>query len=101
VRRSFFWKKLHYAAVLEKDKIVDISKVLMPLTLEQIKTLNKEDLAFLLHQEQRLRLQFQTFYSEILATNVELQEKKLLLEEQYVLLKNRFFAKSSEKSPRS
>lgn len=85
--------------MLEKDNIVDISKVLAPLSLEQIKTLNKEELAVLLHQEQRLRLQFQTFYSEVLATNVELQEKKLLLEEQYVLLKNQFFAKSSEKSP--
>lgn len=83
----------------DKNIDVDISKVLAPLSLKQIKTLKKEELAVLLHQEQRLRLQFQTFYSEVLAANVELQEKKLLLEEQYVLLKNQFFAKSSEKSP--
>lgn len=85
--------------MLDKDNSVDISKVLAPLSLKQIKTLKKEDLAVLLHEEQRLRLQLQTFYNEVLATNVELQEKTLLLEEQYVILKNQFFAKSSEKSP--
>lgn len=78
---------------------VDLSKVLLPLTLEQIKTLKKEDLALLLHHEQKIRLQLQGFYNEAVAANVELQEKKLFLEEQYVLLKNQFFAKSSERSP--
>lgn len=81
------------------DKDVDIAKVLAPLTLEQIKTLKKEEMALLLYQEQKLRLQFQSFYSEVKSANVELQEKKLFLEEQYVLLKNQFFAKSSERSP--
>lgn len=81
------------------DKNVDISKVLAPLSLEQIKTLKKEELAQLLFHEQKIRLQFQSFYSEVKSANVELQEKKLFLEEQYVLLKNQFFAKSSERSP--
>lgn len=54
-------------------------------------------MAALLHQEQKLRLQLQSFYNEAVAANVELQEKKLLLVEQYVLLKNQFFVKSSEK----
>lgn len=84
--------------MLEKDT-VDIAKVLRPLSLEQIRTLKKEEMAVLLHQEQKIRLQLQSFYNEAVAANVELQEKKLLLEEQYVLLKNQFFAKSSEKSP--
>lgn len=77
---------------------VDISKVLAPLSLKQIKTLKKKDMAVLLHLEQKLRLQLQSFFNEAVAANVELQEKKLLLEEQYVLLKNQFFAKSSERS---
>lgn len=82
----------------EKDNIDDISKVLTPLTSEQMKTLKKEELLVLLQGEQRLRLQFQAFYKETVAANVELQEKRLLLEEQYVLLKNQFFGKRSEKS---
>lgn len=82
--------------VLEKD--VDISKVLAPLSMEQIRSLKKEELAALLFQEQNLRLQFQSFYKEAREANVELQEKRLFLEEQYVLLKNQFFAKSSERS---
>lgn len=82
----------------EENNKVDLSKVLTPLTLKQIKSLKKEDLALLLHHEQKIRLQLQSFYNEAVAANVELQEKKLLLEEQYVLLKNQFFAKSSERS---
>jgi len=84
--------------VSEKDNIDDISKALTPLTPEQMKTLKKQDLLVLLQGEQRLRLQFQAFYKEAVAANVELQEKRLLLEEQYVLLKNQFFGRRSEKS---
>ena len=80
-----------------KDDI-DISKILAPLSLEQIKSLKKEEMALLYLGEQKIRAQFQSFYNEAVATIVELQEKKLLLEEQYVLLKNQFFARSSEKS---
>lgn len=76
---------------------IDISKVLTPLTLEQIKTLKKEELAILLLQEQSLRVQFQSFCDEAKAVNEELREKKLLIEEQYVILKNKFFGKSSER----
>ncbi len=83
---------------MEKD--IDISKVLAPLTLDQIKSLKKEDLAQLLFHEQDLRLQFQSFYHEAVAANVELQEKRLLLQEKYVRLKNKFFAKSSERTSR-
>lgn len=85
---------------MSEDNKVDLSKVLAPLSLEQIKSLKKEDLAVLLFHEQNLRLQFQGFYNEAVTANVELQEKRLLLQEQYVLLKNQFFAKSSEKTPR-
>jgi len=83
---------------MSDDNNVDISKVLAPLTLEQIKSLKKEELALLLFHEQKLRLQLQSFYNEAKSANVELQEKILLLEEQYVVLKNQFFARRSEKS---
>jgi transposase len=89
---------MHDALMLKKNEIVDISKVLLPLSVGQIKSLKKEELAVLLLGEQQLRMQFQTFYNEVLAANVELKEKKLLLEEQFVLFKNQFFARSSEKS---
>lgn len=83
----------------EQDSNDEISKALAPLSMEQIKSLKKEDLALLLFYEQRLRLQLQTLYSEAQKINVELQEKKLLLESRFVLLKNKFFGKSSERSP--
>ena len=78
----------------------EISIALAPLSVGQIKSLKKEDLALLLFYEQRLRQQLQNLYSEAQKTNVELQQKKLLLEQRFVLLKNKFFGKSSERSPR-
>jgi transposase len=83
----------------EKDSNDEISIALSPLSMEQIKSLKKEDLALLLFHEQKLRLQLQTLYGEAQKINVELQEKKILLENQFVLLKNKFFGKSSERSP--
>ena len=82
--------------MLEKD--IDIARVLAPLTREQIRALKKEEVGALLHMEQNLRLQLQSFYNEAVAANVELQQKRLLLQEQYVLLKNQLFAKRSEKT---
>ena len=82
----------------EKDDNDEISIALAPLSMEQIKSLKKEDLALLLFHEQKLRLQLQTLYAEAQKANVELQEKKLLLESRFVLLKNKFFGKSSERS---
>lgn len=63
----------------EKDSNDEISIALAPLSMEQIKSLKKEDLALLLFHEQKLRLQLQTLYAEAQKTNVELQEKKLLI----------------------
>jgi transposase len=83
----------------EQDNNDEISIALAPLSMEQIKSLKKEDLALLLFHEQKLRLQLQSLYSEAQKINVELQEKKLLLESRFVLLKNKFFGKSSERSP--
>ena len=55
----------------DKEDIGDISKVLTPLTIAQMKTLKKQDLLVLLQGEQKLRLQFQTFYNEAVVANVE------------------------------
>ena len=81
--------------MLQED---EISRALQPLTREQIKTLSKEEVSELLHLEQGIRLQLQQFYNEAMAANVELEQKRLFLKEKYVLLKNQFFARKSEKS---
>lgn len=81
----------------DKEDKIDISQVLKPLTQEQLKTLSKEDLVQLLLGEQSLRLQFQTFCNEGKAIEEELKEKKLLIEQLYVVLKSKFFGKSSER----
>lgn len=83
----------------DEDSKDEISIALAPLSMEQIKSLKKEDLALLLFHEQKLRLQLQSLYSEAQKINVELQEKTLWLESRFVLLKSKFFGKSSERSP--
>lgn len=83
----------------EKSSTDEISIALAPISMEQIKSLKKDDLASLFYHEQKLRLQFQKLYGAAQTINAELQEKKLFLENQFVLLKNKFFGKSSEKLP--
>jgi transposase len=80
------------------DKDIDTSKALEPLSPKQIQGLSRKELILFCKEEQKLRLQLQAFYHEIKKVHVELQEKKLLIEERYVLLKSQLFSKSSERT---
>ncbi len=82
----------------EQDNSDEIQVALAPLSIEQIKSLKKEDLALLFFHEQNMRIQLQNLYVEAQKANVELEDKRLLLENQFVLLKNKFFGKSSERT---
>lgn len=82
---------------MSDDSKVDIKKILAPLSLEQMKSLTKQELLTLCLSEQKIRLQFQSFLDEAKQVNTELEQKRVLIEEQYVVLKNKFYAKSSER----
>lgn len=79
----------------EKEKI---EIALRPLSDEQIDSLSASELRILLRGEQQLRKHFEEGYHQSQALNRELQDKKLLIEGQLVVLKCRLFCPKSERS---
>lgn len=62
---------------------------------------SKEELIEFYEAEQKVRIQFQKRAEKLEALNQELVQKSLFIEEHYITIKNKLFAKSSEKSAKS
>jgi transposase len=67
--------------------------------VEKLSILSREELEEFYRLEQDFRKQLQTEVRRLRALNNELEQKTLLVGEQYVVLKNKLFGKSSERSP--
>lgn len=80
---------------------MDQQELFKPLTSDKISMLSREDLEKLLCMEQNLRVHFQKDNDRLRSQNNELEQKSFYIEEQYITIKNKFFGKSSEKSPSS
>jgi len=74
-------------------------EIFKPIPSDKISLMSREDLEQLLHLEQKLRINFQKEADRLRASNNELEQKSFYIEEQYITIKNKFFGKSSEKSP--
>lgn len=70
-----------------------------PVPMHKLQSFSKEEIIELFEAEQRLRVQFQQDNERLRGTNDELKQKTLFVEEQYIVLKNKLFGKSSERSP--
>jgi transposase len=70
---------------------MQIQKILQPVTRDHLKGLPRQQLIELLLGEQSIR-------EQALARMTELEEEKYLINEKYVLIKNKLFMPSSEKS---
>ncbi len=70
-----------------------------PVPTTKLSLMSREDLEQLFLLEQQVRVTFQNDNSRLRAQNKELEQKTLLVNEQYITLKNKFFGRSSEKSP--
>src|SRR5258706_16419430 len=68
--------------------------------VERFQILTKEDLVELAKQHQKIILKFQDHIKKIENLNEELKQKSLLIEDQYVTIKNKLFGKSSERTTR-
>lgn len=68
---------------------------------EKLAACSKEDLLILLKGEASIRRQLQKRLERAEALNAELKQRRLVLEEQFVTVKNVLYGKSSEKSPRT
>jgi transposase len=73
--------------------IMKLQDVLKPVSRDQLKSLRRTDLIELLLGEQKLRSQAEAYAKQ-------LEEEKYLIDEKYVLIKNRIFSPSSEKGPK-
>jgi transposase len=67
--------------------------------VEKLSVLSREELEEFLRLEQDFRKQLEKEVQRLRALNNELEQKRLLLGEQYVVLKNKLFGKSSERAP--
>ncbi len=70
-----------------------------PVPTHKLQSFSKEEIIELFEAEQRLRVEFQKDNERLRATNDELKQKTLFVEEQYIVLKNKLYGRSSEKSP--
>ena len=71
-----------------------------PIPLEKIDLLSREDLIVLARGEQRLRIQIQRDNERLRALYEELKQRSFSVDDLLIVLKNKVFGKSSEKSKR-
>lgn len=75
---------------------IELIKAEVPI--EKIDLLSREELAQLFKLEQVFRIKLQKEVEHLRSLTEELKQKTFLIEDQYVVLKNKFFGKSSERS---
>lgn len=68
-----------------------------PVPRSRLEMFSKEELIEFYEVQQRVIDQFQKHIKKLEAVNGELEQKTLLIEEQYVTIKNKLFGKSSER----
>lgn len=70
-----------------------------PIPVERLQLQSKEDLITFIKLQQKVNDDLQKHVKRLSALNDELQEQILLIEDQYVVFKNKFYGKSSEREP--
>jgi transposase len=75
--------------------------ILGELSADKFDLMSREDLITFAKLEQKFRLTIQKRYDAVTAAMELLNERSLLLEDQYITIKCQYFGKSSEKSPKT
>src|SRR5665213_775601 len=70
-----------------------------PIPTTKLQTLSREELIEFVALQQKVNLTIIRDNERLRALNNELESKTLYLDEQFVVLKNKYFGKSSEKEP--
>jgi transposase len=68
--------------------------------VEKFDLLSREELIEFIKLEQKYRIKLQSELKRLRTLNEELKQKSMLIEDKYVVIKNKFFGKSSEKEPK-
>lgn len=71
-----------------------------PIPTEKFDLLTRDELVALIKGEQSLRIQLQKDNERLRALNGELKQKSFVIEDQLIIIKNKLFGKSSERSAR-
>jgi transposase len=69
-----------------------------PIPLDKLDLLTREELVILLKGERDISRQLATHVQRLEALNEELKQRSLLIQDQYITIKNKLFGKSSERS---
>ena len=70
-----------------------------PIPVERLELQSKEDLITFIKLQQKVNESMQKEVERLRALNREIKEQLLLIDDQYVVFKNQFFGKSSEREP--
>ncbi len=70
-----------------------------PIPVDKISLMSREDLETFARLEQEFRINLQKHVEKLIAEAVGLREQTMLIADMYVVFKNQFFGKSSEKEP--
>lgn len=69
--------------------------------IEKLDLLTKEEMIQLFRLEQSFRIQLQRHIQKLEGLKAELEQQRLNIEDKYIVIRNKFFGKSSERSPKS
>lgn len=72
-----------------------------PVPRHRLESLSKEELIEFTDAQQKVIEKFQKEVSRLRSLKDELEQKSLLIEDQFITIKNKLFGKSSERSPRT
>lgn len=75
--------------------------IVAEVPVEKFDLLSREELIQYLKLEQDFRVKLQKEVVQLRALSEELKQKRLELEDNYLVIKNKFYGKSSERSPKS
>lgn len=70
-----------------------------PVPVERLQLQSKEDLITFIKLQQKVNDDLQKHVERLSALNAELQEQVILIDDQYVVFKSKFYGKSSEREP--
>lgn len=71
------------------------------IPIEKLDLLTHDELVEFVKLERAHRIALQKYVKKVEALNEELKQQRLNLEDKYVIIKNKYFCKSSERSPKS
>jgi transposase len=95
------WEWVATTFAVKKYLGMEPNHLFEPIAVDKFALMSREDLENFARLEQDVRIQLQKQLEKVMAEAANLKEQQLLIADQYIVLKNKVFGKSSEKQPNS